>query len=248
MKSEHCNPQNSLSFRNRLIFAVGLSLGARPTELWGIEMQQLKSENVHGRNAFVYYPKVGSLTGESKNRRGGINAARYRDQGIPIHDIDFLGGSLNVYKLIEQYKSARKVAGIDHNRFFLGIKHGKKIDVSTFFKSQPMGRNTLSFVVKKVCTSLGIRGEGCSQYVTAHGLRATMISMLISCGYSDAAVMLRSGHRESTSLLNYHNFRGKQGHEQLLAIFDQEGKGVEKNGDAEKICDPHCGAEQYSVG
>lgn len=226
LESEHCNPDNSEGFRNRLIFGVGLSLGARPTELWGIEMRQIRKEKVNGTDAFVYYPKVGSLTGESKNRRGGINALKYRDYGILIHDIDLLGGRLNVYKLVDQYLHARKTAAIDHPRFFLGVKPGKKLDVSTFFKPQPIGRNTMSSVVKKVCKSLGIRGQGCADHVTSHGLRATMISMLISGGYSDAAVMLRSGHRESSSLLSYHNLRGKQGQDQLSAIFKKTGSDI----------------------
>ena len=49
-----------------------------------------------------------------------------------------------------------------------------------------------------------------------------MISMLISAGYSDAAVVLRTDHRDTTSLQSYHNFRGEQGEQQLQALFGGE--------------------------
>ena len=46
-----------------------------------------------------------------------------------------------------------------------------------------------------------------------------MISMLISAGYSDAAVVLRTGHRDTTSLQSYRNLRVRHVREQLEAVF-----------------------------
>lgn len=63
--------------------------------------------------------------------------------------------------------------------------------------------------------------------MTAHGLRATMISLLISSGYLDAAVVLRTGHCVTTSLQSYHNLRGNEGEMQLNAVFGGVGRGVE---------------------
>lgn len=177
---------------------------------------------------------MGSRTGESKNRRSGVRALKHRQYGTPIHVLDLLDGTLNVYNLIETYIEARRAAGIDHSRFFLGSKAGKKLDVSTFFRSQPIGKYTMTSIVKTVCQRLGIRGQGCAKHMTTHGLRSTMISMLISSGYSDAAVCLRSGHRDPSSLLNYHNLRGQQGEEQLGAVF---AKLESKRGDAPRAKD-----------
>ena len=61
--SEYCNPTNATGFRNRLIFAVGLALGSRPTELWLLDVAQFKREKVNVRDCFVFYPKVGSNIG-----------------------------------------------------------------------------------------------------------------------------------------------------------------------------------------
>ena len=66
-------------------------------------------------------------------------------------------------------------------------------------------------IVKEVCTSLGIRGVGLSAYMTTHGLRSAMISLLISAGISDTAVALRSGHNDVNSLLSYHNLMNSNG-------------------------------------
>ena len=72
--------------------------------------------------------------------------------------------------------------------------------------------------MKEICTSLKIYGEGASKYMTTHGLRATLISLLIASGHSDASVVLRSGHRDSMSLQSYHNLRGRNGRNQMIAI------------------------------
>ena len=80
-------------------------------------------------------------------------------------------------------------------------------DVCEFFRDHPLGGDTCSSIVKKVCSKSGIRGCGESSTMTAHGLRASMISILISAGYSDAAVVLRTGHRDTTSLQSFHNLR-----------------------------------------
>ena len=77
--------------------------------------------------------------------------------------------------------------------------------------------------VKSVCTKLGIRGDGEAVFITTHGLRATMISLLISAGNSDAAVDLRTGHRDHNSLQSYHYLRGINGETQLTAFFRGSG-------------------------
>ena len=42
--SEYRNPMNSTGYRNRLIFAVGLAIGKRPTKLWLLHLSKFKSE------------------------------------------------------------------------------------------------------------------------------------------------------------------------------------------------------------
>lgn len=108
-----------------------------------------------------------------------------------------------MYSMLSEYVASWNATGIDHKRLFLSIKRGKKGDQKSFFKSQPIGRNKMASIVKDVCRSLKVRGEGASKYMTARGLQATMVSLLISSGHSDAAVPLRAGHRDDRSLQSY---------------------------------------------
>lgn len=62
------------------------------------------------------------------------------------------------------------------------MKLGKHMNVPEYFKKQPLGQNTCKNVVKDVCQTLGIRGQGQTADMTTHGLRARMISLLISDG------------------------------------------------------------------
>lgn len=119
---------------------------------------------------------------------------------IPIHVVSFFDGSLNVYRLIVGLVAARSTAGISCPRLFLGARAGLQVRVCDFFRNQQLGQNTCLTVVRNVYSKLGIRGTGEAAYMTTHGLRATMISLLILAGYSDAAVVLRPGNRDNSSL------------------------------------------------
>ena len=89
-----------IGYRNKQIFALGLAVGCRSTELVRINNCQWNKENVNGKPSWVFYPNIGSSKGESKNAKGGVRAVTYRTQVIPIHNISFLYGTLNIYSLI----------------------------------------------------------------------------------------------------------------------------------------------------
>ena len=105
-----------------MIFGVGLTFGTRPTELWLLDVSQFKFENVNGKAAIAYYMKMGSNLGESKNRRGSVQAVRYQTRTVPIHNVSFFYNTLNIYQLITEYLNVGKASGITCARFFLGIR------------------------------------------------------------------------------------------------------------------------------
>ena len=137
--SEYCSVNTPIGYRNMLISALGLALGCRPNELVLINTCQFKKENVNGKPSWVFYPKIGSSKGESKNAKVGVRAVSYRTHAIPIHNISFFNGTLNIYSLIDDYFQARKEGGITSDRFFLGTKTGMKIKATEFFRDQPLG-------------------------------------------------------------------------------------------------------------
>ena len=131
-----------IGYRNRLIFALGLVFDCRPTELVRINNYQVKKEIINGKPSWVFYPKIGSSKGESKNAKGGVRAVTYLTHVIPIHNISFFNGNLNIYSLIDDYFQVRKESRITSDRFFLGIKTAMKVKATEFFRDQPFGAGT----------------------------------------------------------------------------------------------------------
>ena len=161
-----------------------------------------------------------------KSYKRGTEYVSYRARAILISDLSLLRGKLDIFQLLETYFEARERSYLAHTGLFLGVKVGRKGDPLIFFKPQAIGRNKISSIVKKVCRWLGIRGDGVAKHMKTHGLGACMISLLTSSGFSDAAVVLRTGHRDSRSLLNYRKLKGSGGLNQVAALFtssDHEG-------------------------
>ena len=78
------------------MFAVGLGLGIRTSELHSLLVRELNRETLNVINAWVFYPEIGSVAGKSKNRRGGIKAIKNKQQASTIYDMDILDDTLNV--------------------------------------------------------------------------------------------------------------------------------------------------------
>ena len=121
-------------------------------------MSQFDLESVNDKSAFVYCPKVGSKTGESKDQQGGILYVNLSLKRISILDIDLIHGRLNAFKLIEKYFEAQQLAGITHNRFLLGVRWWQKQHPSRFFSARTIGKNKMSNIAKEVRQSRGICG------------------------------------------------------------------------------------------
>ena len=88
---------------------------------------------------------------------------------------------------------------------FLSTKRGALNDHLSFFKSQLVSKNFMLGIVNHVCTALNIYGDSASKYKATHGIRATMMSLLIAPCDSDESILVRSGHQEADGLKSYHN-------------------------------------------
>ena len=75
-------------------------------------------------------------------------------------------------------------------------------------------------VVKKVCEEEGIAGSGVKSWVTSHGLRGTVATLLVQSGHADSSVAMRTGHRDPRSLKSYQNLRGMEGLQQQRDLVD----------------------------
>ena len=100
-----------------LIFALGLALGKRLMDLCCLRKYQFKVENVDTEEYFVFCPEIGSSIGESKNVKGWVRAVQYRTRSIPIQNVSFLEGTLNIFLLSKKYFRGREDGGITCQRF-----------------------------------------------------------------------------------------------------------------------------------
>ena len=92
-------------------------------------------------------------------------------------------------------------------------------DPSSYFTKLPLGRHSFSNIPKIVCSRLDLRDDGAHKIVSTHGLRATIVTLLIDAGYDNATVTLLSEHRDIRSLRNYHGLRRNIGVQQIRRMF-----------------------------
>ena len=62
--------------------------------------------------------------------------------------------------------------------------------------------------MSSACVKLEVSGDRAKEGVTTHRLRGTLFVLLITAGYDDSTIMLRTGHRNAMSQRSYHNVRG----------------------------------------
>ena len=96
--STHLNKLKRIpvGYRDRLVFAVGLATGIRPTVLYLLELNQMKVENVRGNRCITFYAKVAGNNGESKRNGAGWKAVKDRSAVFPISNEALLRGTLNL--------------------------------------------------------------------------------------------------------------------------------------------------------
>lgn len=111
----------------RVIFAVGLSTGFRPTELHLLTVPQLSKQNIRGETCYLYHEILGGTQGQSKTKGSGLKNVGVKPRAIPINDRAYLEGeSVNFYRIIDEYMQIRRSMTAETDRFFLGINEKTK--------------------------------------------------------------------------------------------------------------------------
>ena len=106
------------------------------------------------------------------------------------------------------------------DRLLLNARNGRSgNNYSTFISAQTIGKNTFTKFVQETFAALGNKGDGASEKVTLHGLRASMTTFLQEEGVSDSVIALRTGHKHANGLKSYVNFYDDLGKRQFNASF-----------------------------
>lgn len=89
------------------ILAFGIALGFRPTAMWEITIDQFQKIKLDDKTDYIYTGRIGSKTGGSKTKRGGVKYICKEPVKNLLFDVDLLDGHLNFYKMYEIFLSIR---------------------------------------------------------------------------------------------------------------------------------------------
>lgn len=106
-------------------------------------------------------------------------------------------------------------------------------------RRQHLGKNSFTRLINEICTTANFRGNVVHDYMTTHGLRATMTSLLIEAGHNYSIIVLRTGLSSTDTLTRYHNLQGNEGFRQQISLFGTKGaRYISRTGNSEKIVTP----------
>lgn len=100
--------------------------------------------------------------------------------------------------------------------FYLTPITSSSNDQGRWFKTTPIGHNTLSTTVKRLCNLVGIEG-----FKSNHSLRATCATRLFNEGVDEQIIMSRTGHRTTTGVRSYKRM-GEIHHYNSSVVIDNQ--------------------------
>lgn len=221
-KSKSLSPDSPKGFQNRLIFAIGILTAMRPTAMALLSRHQFCKMTLGGEIVWKITGTVGNVNGGSKTSSGGWSSIGRKPVEVCVWDQDYANGNINFFKILDEYIALRDSVAGDLDRFFLAVQL-TAVDKGKFFKRQPLGKNSFLSAVKSCCNEEGIQGSGTKSWMTTHGLRGTLATILFEAGHSDSSVSLRTGHRDPTSLKSYQHLRGGLGLRQQRDLLPDNG-------------------------
>lgn len=131
-----CDSTTSLGYINRLVLSMAICLGIRPTSMHELSLSQFRDVQIESETVIIYTERIGSNTGASKGKKGGIKYIKRHPVQIPIWNRELLGKRINLCTMIKHYVSIRPE--IESDIFFLQINRGK-VNEHKFFNAQHIG-------------------------------------------------------------------------------------------------------------
>lgn len=220
-QSESLSTETAIGLQARLVFAIGILTAMRPTALWTLSTSQFSRRCFDGKECIVISGAVGATNGSSKTHRGGWKSVGEKLLEVVVYNETY-HGSINFFELLDFYLKLWEELDPATDRFFLTVNL-LATNPRDFFKRTPVGRNKFMKIVKDVCAREGIQGSGSRNWVTTHGLRGTLATILFGAGHADSSVALRTGHRDPTSLKSYQHLRGQEGLQQQRDLLNVPG-------------------------
>ena len=159
-----------------------------------LKLSQLHREvvNVEGESRVRYtYMEHGS-----KNRQKGLKQLRLENKVIHQYETPECGDQCHV-SILDKYIAHLPPGAFQANAFY--FRPLEKINPSKpWYSVQPLGRNTLSSMMKTISKEGGLLGN-----ITNHSLRAYAASEMFQKGVPETLIMQRTGHKSLEALRKY---------------------------------------------
>lgn len=179
---------DTLLYLNGLHFALRSGVEHRNLQIDQIEV--IPPNDTRKYYALRYRENV------SKTNSGGLKHLKIEPKCVThIDTLSETNPTRSHALLLLKYLSLRPN---DKKEFYLTPLQTVTCSSKVWFKSTPVGHNTLAKTVPRLCSTVGISG-----YKTNHSLRATCATRLYNEGVDEQAIMERTGHRSLSGIRPY---------------------------------------------
>ena len=131
----------------------------------------------------------------SKNRPGGVSQLRVENKKVTVVAVPSAGDRCPVF-ILDVYFSKLPAEAFRNDIFYVRPLE-KVTKENLWFSAAPIGKNTLSTIVKTTYEEAGIVGK------TNHSLRATSASTMFAAGVPEHIIQEVTGHRSIEALRSY---------------------------------------------
>ncbi len=135
----------------------------------------------------------------SKNRPGGLKGRKIKPKVVIQHSNND-NPERCIVRLFKKYTS---LCPDSATAFYL--QPANKPTEAVWYTSKPLGHNTLSKTICRLCKTAGIEG-----FKTNHSLRATAATRLYELGVEEQTVMEQTGHRSLEGVRSYKRTTSQQ--------------------------------------
>ena len=190
-----CSPQVLL---DTMVFLCGMYFALRSgQEHRDLQFSQIELIEPSGNSPpyLVYTENI------SKNNTGGMAQRKLQPKQVMRHSNTSNQSRCFVHLFKEYVQHCPKERKT--TCFYLTALKKPKGDV--WYSDTPVGHNTLSKTVKRLCASAGISG-----FKTTHSLRVTNATRLFQSGVDEQLIMARTGHRSVEGVRSYKRISHEQ--------------------------------------
>lgn len=175
---------DTIIFYNGLCFALRSGREHRQLRQNPCQIQLIEKEGE--RTCLRYHEDT------SKNRPGGLKGRKTKPKVV-----NHYGNPENSEKcLVRLFQKYVSLCPPGATAFYLQPK--KKYNSHTWYTEKPLGHNTITQTIARLCTAAGIEG-----FKTNHSLRATAATRLYESGVDEQMVMEVTGHRSLEGVRSY---------------------------------------------